>query len=151
MNLQDQIAAFAAVYGWPDEKFDKLKRSRKFACTACGKAIPPGKPDRRCKECREKGIILDESGPLIHITDLHDIDTGDFASYEAIIEEQEMTPEKDEITIIDDSEKDEITIIDDSEKDEITIIDDSTTLCDLCNQAATSACDTCDYRGLKDA
>jgi len=28
------------------------KRTRTFSCTKCGKKIPPGKPNRRCKECR---------------------------------------------------------------------------------------------------
>jgi len=67
-RAQVTLAAFAGLYGGFDMSVRECKRARKHTCKVCGEPIPPGKPGRRCKACREANRD-DESGPLIHLSD----------------------------------------------------------------------------------
>jgi Zn finger protein HypA/HybF involved in hydrogenase expression len=71
MNKTEAMAhmlAFAAPYGGFHLSNKESKRDRKFACTRCGKKIPPGKPDRRCKECRSKELAtIEEEAYVAHL------------------------------------------------------------------------------------
>jgi len=73
-QAQLTLAAFACGYGVPMP----TPKPARNVCTACGEKIPPGKPGRRCKECRANELaIIDEStypaAPFLSLAKLRDM------------------------------------------------------------------------------